>query len=254
MIIDPFSATIAGGQAIMGMVSGFQQQSQAAKEAAYNTAFQNAMTESANRQTERNFGRQLGMVQEQFGYNQDAANRAYASEQIRLNELFSQAAFQQQGALQNLLEVQGANNASEQYGRSARRGNLVNTLGQFGRNQAMQVEGLTSARSQSTRNLQQTSRDLFSANLNAWQQVAIAPSLQSQVPMPQASSGLNTALMIGGSLMSGLNTYAGLRAPSSGGLNNQIKSSSVPSFPTSLNSSSLTSWSYGPGLKTNFTR
>jgi hypothetical protein len=250
MIIDPFSATVAGGQAIMGLVSGFQQQNQAAKEAAYNTAFQNAMTESANRQTERNFGRQLGMVQEQFGYNQDAANRAYAAEQIRLNELFSQAAFQQQGALQNLLEVQGANNASEQYGRSARRANLVNTLGQFGRNQAMQIEGLTSARSQSTRNLQQTSRDLFSANLNAWQQVAIAPSMQSQVPMPQASSGLNTALMIGGSLMSGLNTYAGLRAPSSNTVSNAPTRSSAPSFPSSMNTSSLTSWAYGPGLGT----
>lgn len=232
MIIDPFSATLAGGQALMGLIGGFNQQNEAASQAAYNTAFQNAMTETANRRTEQMFGRQLGMVQEQFGYNRDAANRAYAAEQIRLNELFAQAAFQQQGALQNLVETRGANNATERYGKSAARANLVGTLGQFGRNQAVLAESLASAQAQSNRNLDQTSRDLFNQNLNAWQQVAIAPTLQSAVPMPQAPSGFNTALMIGGSLMSGLNTYASLRAPSTGGFNSGNKS--TPAFPSAM--------------------
>jgi hypothetical protein len=223
---------LGAAQAGMGMLSGFNQQSEAAGQAAYNTAFQNAMTETANRRTEQMFGRQLGMVQEQFGYNRDAANRAYAAEQIRLNELFAQAAFQQQGALQNLVETRGANNATERYGKSAARANLVGTLGQFGRNQAVLAESLASAQAQSNRNLDQTSRDLFNQNLNAWQQVAIAPTLQSAVPMPQAPSGFNSALMIGGSLMSGLNTYASLRAPSSGGFNSGNKS--TPSFPSAM--------------------
>jgi hypothetical protein len=208
---------LGAAQAGMGILGGLNQQNEAAGQAAYNTAFQNAMTETANRRTEQNFGRQLGMVQEQFGYNRDAANRAYATEQIRLNELFAQAAFQQQGALQNLVETRGANNATERYGKSAARANLVGTLGQFGRNQAIQAESLASAQAQSARNLDQISRDSFSQNLNAWQQVAIAPTLQSAVPMPQAPSGFNTALMIGNSLMSGLSTFAALKAPSSGG-------------------------------------
>lgn len=202
----------------MGLVSGFQQKNQAAKEAAYNTAFQNAMTEAANRQTERNFGRTLGLVQEQFGLNREAANRAYLAEQIKLNELFSQAAFQQQGALQNLVEMRGANNAMERYGRSAQRVNLISTLGQFGRNQAVQAESLASAQSQSQRNLEQTSRDLYNANMQSWQQVAIAPSLQTGVPMPQVRNSMNDALMIGNSLMQGLGTYSSLKPPSAGSL------------------------------------
>jgi hypothetical protein len=35
--------------------------------------------------------------------------------------------------------------------------------------------------------------------------------------MPQAPSGFNSALMIGNGLMSGLSTYAALKAPASGG-------------------------------------
>ena len=223
---------LGAAQAGMGMLSGFNQQNEAAGQAAYNTAFQNAMTEAANRRTEQTFGRQLGMVKEQFGYNRDAANRAYAAEQIRLNELFAQAAYQQQGALQNLVEIRGANNATERYGKSAARANLVGTLGQFGRNQAVLAESLASAQAQSNRNLDQTSRDLFNQNLNAWQQVAIAPTLQSAVPMPQAPSGFNSALMIGGSLMSGLNTYASLRAPSMRDFN--LGNKSTPAFPSAM--------------------
>lgn len=237
---------LGAAQAGMGMLSGFNQQNEAAGQAAYNTAFQNAMTEAANRRTEQMFGRQLGMVQEQFGYNRDAANRAYAAEQIRLNELFAQAAFQQQGALQNLVETRGANNATERYGKSAARANLVGTLGQFGRNQAIQAESLASAQSQSARNLDQTSRDLFNQNLNAWQQVAIAPTLQSAVPMPQAPSGFNSALMIGNSLMAGLGTYASLRAPSAGSFNQSGRN--LASINTTPSGSGLNDWAYGAGL------
>lgn len=218
MIIDPFTATLAVAQAGMGIASGFSQKSQAAKEGAYNAAFQNAMTDAANRRTEQNYGRTLGLVQEQFGLNREAAGRAYSAEQIRMQELFSQAAFQQQGALQNLVEMRGTNNAMERYGRSAQRVNLISTLGQFGRNQALQAESLASAQSQSRRNLDQTSRDLYNANMQSWQQVAIAPTLQTGVPMPQVRNSMNDALMIGNSLMQGLGTYSSLKPPSAGSL------------------------------------
>jgi hypothetical protein len=230
---------LGAAQAGMGILGGLNQQNEAAGQAAYNTAFQNAMTDSANRRTEQTFGRQLGMVQEQYGYNRDAANRAYAAEQIRLNELFAQAAFQQQGALQNLIETRGINNATERYGRSATRANLVGTLGQFGRNQAVQAISLASAQAQSGRNLDQISRDSFTQNLNAWQQVAIAPTMQSPMPMPQAPSGFNSSLMIGNSLMSGLSTFSALKPPSSGGSGMQSTRSSV---------SPINSWAYGTGL------
>lgn len=216
------AALLGGAQAGMGIASGFMQKSQAASSAAYNAAFQNAMTDASNRRTEQNFGRTLGLIQEQFGYNRDAANRAYSTEQIRLNELFSQAAFQQQGALQNLVEMRGTNNAMERYGRSAQRVNLMSTLSQFGRNQALQAESLASAQSQSNRNLEQTSRDLFNSNMQAWQQAAIAPTLQTGVPMPKVPGPLNDMLMIGSNVLKGFSTFSSLQAPgvgSSGGFN-----------------------------------
>lgn len=207
-------------QAGLGIASGMQQQNQAYAESAYNTAFQNAMAGIQNRSNERNFNRQVDRTKEQFGYNRDAANRAYSTEQARYNELLTQAAFQQQGAIQNLLEVQGTNNASERYGRSAKRVSLVDSLGAYGRNQAMRAESLISAQRQSNRNLEGVSRDWFNSDLNAWSQVGISPNLQAEVAMPQAPSGMNTALMIGSNLLSGFNTYNSLKAPSVGSFGN----------------------------------
>lgn len=215
----PIALALGAAQGGLGILSGMNSQNEGVYQSAYNTAYQNAMTRYANERTQRAYDNQVGMVREQYGYNRDAANRAYTSEQIRLNELFQQAAFQQQGALQNLLEVQGSNNASERYGRSANRANLIGTLGQFGRNQAMQAASLASARSQSGRNLEQISRDQMSADLNAWQSIAVPPMMQAQMPMPQVPSSMNTALMIGNSALNGLNTWNTLKAPNTQGWN-----------------------------------
>lgn len=215
----PIALALGAAQSGLGILSGMNSQNEGVYQSAYSTAYQNAMSRYANDRTQRAFDRQVGTVKEQYGYNRDAANRAYTSEQIRLNELFQQAAFQQQGALQNLMEVQGTNNASERYGKSANRANLIGTLGQFGRNQAIQAASLASARGQSGRNLEQISRDQMSADLGAWQNIAVPPMMQSQMPMPKAPSGMNTALMIGNNVLNGFSTWSALKAPSGGGMN-----------------------------------
>jgi hypothetical protein len=221
---------IAGvGQGLLGIFGGMSSSANEAASAAYNNTYQNLMIGAANRQRRDIFGRQLDQAKTQMGFNADAANRAYAAEQRRLNEQFSAAVFQRQGMLQNLIEAQGYNNASESYGNSARRANLINTLGQFGRQQAVMAESLASARGQSARTMQEIGRQNLSADFQTWQGVSIPPTMEANIPAPRFNSA-NTALMIGNSLMSGVNTYMGLRAPSGGsfGRSSLVQGTNIP--------------------------
>lgn len=219
-------STIGGPLALAGM--GFQfanmmfggdttQASQTAYSNAYNSTFQNLMIDQANRQRRDTFARQIDQYKTQKGFNADAANRAYVSEQRRLNEVFTQAAFRRQGMMQNLVESQGYNNAMERYGSSARRANLVGTLGEFGRQQATMAESLSSARTQSRANELDIGRQHLSADFQGWQGVAIPPMMEANVPTPSLprSSGMNQALMIGNALGSAVQTGWNLTAPGS---------------------------------------
>lgn len=217
MFIDPFSASIAGVQTLLGVFGGLNSSAEQARTAAYNSTYQNLMIDAGNRQRREIFSRQLDQAKTQKGFNADAANRAYAAEQRRLNDVFTQTAYQRQGMLENLLQAQGYNNATEQYGNSAKRANLVSTLGNFGRQQAIIADSLASARSQSGQNMQEIGRQHLSADYQNWQGVSIPPGMEANVPMPQMGGmGMNTALMIGNSLMGGLNSYMSLKAPSAG--------------------------------------
>lgn len=233
---------IAGvGQAALGIFGGMSSAANEAASAAYNNTYQNLMINAGNRQRRDIFSRQLDQANTQMGYNADAANRAYAAEQRRLNEVFTQTAFQRQGMLENLIQAQGENNARERYGNSARRSNLVGTLGNYGRQQAILAESLASARGQSARNMEEISRQRLSADFQTWQGISIPPSMEANIPAPRMS-GMNTALMIGNSVMGGFNTYSSLRAPSSGGFGFN-PSSSQSSFPSSLGNNTQLAYS-----------
>lgn len=212
-MVLPIIAGVA--QAGLGIFGGFQARAQQAASASYNSTFQNLMIDAGNRQRKDIFRRQVDQAKTQQGFNADAANRAYATEQTRLNEVFTQTAFQRQGMLEKLIQAQGMNNASERYGNSARRANLVGTLGDFGRQQAVLAESLASARSQSGRNMQEIGRQHLTADYQNWQGIAIPPTMEMNTAPPRYG-GSNTALMIGNSLLSGFNTYNSLKAPPAG--------------------------------------
>lgn len=231
VVISP--ALVAGvGQGLLGMFGGMNSSAEQAASAAYNSTYQNLMIDAGNRQRRDIFGRQLDQAKTQQGFNADAANRAYAAEQRRLNETFTQTAFQRQGMLENLLQAQGYNNATERYGTSARRANLIGTLGNFGRQQAILADSLSSARSQSTQNMREIGRQHLTTDYQNWQGVSIPPMMEANTPAPR-TSGMNTALMIGNSLMNGANTYLGARAPSGGNIGFN-PTSSRNAFPSSL--------------------
>ena len=203
---------------------------------AFQTAFQNSMIQYNNQKTEENYLAALAGAREQMGLNFEAATRAWSAEQIRLNEIYEKAAFQHEGMVKQLVEAQGYNNAREVYGKSARRANLVSTLGAYGRTNAQLAETLSSAREQSERQMETLQYDLESQQRQTWGKVSTPPQLQAQIPSftPPASGGLATALKIGGAALQGLTTAYEFTAPGAdflgiGGLKKPIpKVQSVP--------------------------
>lgn len=214
---------MGGLQFGMGILGGFSKHNEAVRQAeqqhkanVYQNTFQNLMIKRQNELTEQRFDKQLEIADRQFSFNAEAARRSMESEQVRLNEVFRGAAFQNSAARTQLMRAMGANVAAGgNRGRSFERASLVSTLGEFGRQQAIQAESLSSARAQSERNLQGIDRQLRSANNQTFSTIAIPPQLQTGVaaPTPPAAPRMNTALMIGQAAMSGLQTGYQFTAP-----------------------------------------
>lgn len=174
--------------------------------------------------------------------NASAADRAYASEQLRLNEAFNQAAFAKQGMLAQIVQGRGSIAASGRSGRSV--GKLDQAaLAAFGRNNAVMAQNLSNARNSMIRANENTRLALNSANMQAWRQVQFAPQPTTPPPvpmlngMPNAPSGWGLASGLMGAAVSGFGAYNNLKAPSgftgSGGGGNNVWNNStwdVPSY------------------------
>lgn len=195
----------------------------AKKQAAYNTAASNAMKRFENEDIKRIYGIQLQQAGEQVGLNRAAANRAYISEQRRLNEAFAGAAFENQGLTSSLAQIQGTNAATEVFGRSAQRIRDIEGLGNFGRASAMLASNLSRTAEQTGYNMEDIYRQNEMADINTLRQVSIAPRTQAisgynpKYYGAGGGGGANTGLMIANALMSGVNTYMGLKPPGGGG-------------------------------------
>ena len=159
------------------------------------------MIKRQNELTEQRFDKQLEIADRQFSFNAEAARRSMESEQVRLNEVFRGAAFQNSAARTQLMRAMGANALQVATEVAALSVSLVSTLGEFGRQQAIQAESLSSARAQSERNLQNIDRQLHLQITRRSLPIAIPPwQLQTGVAAPgtpPAAPRMNTALMIG---------------------------------------------------------
>ena len=161
--------------------------------------------------------------------NQFAAQEGYARAQRQLNEVFKQAAFEEQGSLIELLESTGAA-ASGRTGKSAQRiDNAV--MAKWGRNNAVKAASLSSSKEGYQQAVQDIDRQMRDANAAAFDEVAFAPQpdmmpLAPQLladPTPpmaapgtipvQGPSGLSLATGLLGAGMDGFNTIQGLQAP-----------------------------------------
>ena len=193
------------------------------KQARIATQLQNQQIRDRNRYAAEEFAKRTQLAKQQIGFNRDAANQAYMAENLRLQDQLTQAAFQRSGMQRQLLEAAGYNVAMNEgnRGRSFERASAIGTYGDYGRTMAQMGASLQSMRGQSASNIRRLNQQHRQADFNAYSQVAIAPYMQRELPpafqMPmQKSSGFNTALQIGKSLLGGAQTYMSLAAPAAG--------------------------------------
>jgi len=233
--MDPISLGLAAASAGLSFF-GEQQKSQQAlsarnrairlqnKQARESTRLQNLMIADRNRYAAQEYQTRVNLYNQQKDFNQQAADLAYQSEQQRLNEILQQTAFQRQGMRGQLMEAIGANVAmSEGRGRSFERAAALATTGAFGRTSAQMAESTKAQQRQSRAVLRRIAQQQYAQDLAGYSNVAMQPYMQRQLPAPmqipqQRSSGFNTALQIGQSVLGGIGTYTSLAAPAAGDL------------------------------------
>ena len=245
--MDPFSLGIAAASAGLSFF-GKQQESQQAlgarnrairqqnRQARESTRLQNLMIADRNRYAAQEYQTRINLYDQQRQFNQDAANLAFQTEQQRLNEQFTQTAFQRSGLQRRMLEAAGANVAMGfGRGRSFERAAALSTRGEFGRSMAQLNQRTADQRTASMTRLRQISQQQYARDLAGYANVAMTPYMQRQLPpalqMPQQrSSGFNSMLQIGNAALSGIQAYGALAPPAAGspfGTNDML---SGPSF------------------------
>ena len=176
--------------AASGIMSAFgadmsqRAQTDAANQAALRQyEYQNKMIEARNINASNRYNLQIKQYKDQLQLNQTAAQRAYQSEQMRLNEIFKDAAFKSQAREIQRQEALGKVLASGRSGKSASRMAAL-TNAAAGRNQAIQAESLKSAVNAMNFRNQGTRQKLMAANNRAFGSVAIAPVMEQYAPAP----------------------------------------------------------------------
>ena len=160
---------------------------------------------------------QVGVAnyQQAVADNQDAAQRAYVSQQEKLNNIYRSTSFRQQAQLIELAQGSSKRAATGQRGRSVNR--LDNDIvSQFGRNQAIMAESLLSAQRGYNTAVGGIRREQLSANNRAYSPIAIAPKPDVAPPAPvmqQGPSALSLLAGIGSAAVDGYGTYNSLKPP-----------------------------------------
>ena len=161
------------------------------------------------------YNRNLFQYKNTVNENALAAQRAYTGEQIRLNNIYQQAAFKQQANLVRLVQGSGATAAKGMTGKTATR--LDNQIvSQFGRNQAIAAESLTGAQNAFKNRVDSIRLQQQSDNNKAFESVAIQPMPGVAPPPPVMQTGpspLGLVANLGGAAISGFSTYNELKPP-----------------------------------------
>lgn len=208
--MDPISAISIGMGLFQGGMSMFSPKDYSAQaSAAYQNELGIRQADIVNRQKERASGRAKVATEEQIFENRDAASRAMAREQARMNEQLLGFSLGRQSLIRERILAQGQGNAVERYGRSARRIRDIDIVGEYGRQNALFSENVASAGRQFGRNMTDLARQRYDADRQA------VGSLQAQLDgfmpvMAQTTynppTNNNAALGIGQGLMTGLQT------------------------------------------------
>lgn len=210
VVLNPVSAALGVAQLGMGIAGAFGEQQKhldQVKQGTFSNMLSRRKTQMMNEYRQRAYGRQIDFAKMQQEFNADAASRAYVSEQIRFNEQMAEFAFNNVNFQKNLTEQMGRAAAGERYGKSAQRIAAVESLGQYGRNQAILAKSLASAARQSEANLAQASRQHFQADYQVYGSIMEGPLMEMAEPMYQPGRAPNMALAIGNTLMNSTQTF-----------------------------------------------
>ena len=189
--LDPIAATLGGFELLTGVgkiFMGDAAQEQHVYNEAYRTTYENSInqfrTEQQNKAKAEQYGAKLDYVRQQVENNFLAAQASWTSEQMRLNEVYDQAAYRSQSMQKMLAQAMGTSAAREVYGKSARRGALVSTLGAYGRTRAQQVDQLISEQTAAQMRMQDTERKMKAQNKLAIAQTSVLPVAATFAPTP----------------------------------------------------------------------
>ena len=210
LTLNPVSAVLGVAQLGMGIAGAFGEQQQhidQVRQATFANTLSRRKTEMMNAYRQRAYGRQVDFAKGQQEFNADAASRAYISEQIRFNEQMAEFAFNNVNFQKNLTEEIGKSAAGERYGKSAQRMAAVETLGQYGRNQAILAKSLASASRQTEANLENISRQHFQADYQVYASIMEGPWMEMAEPVYQPGRAPNMALSIGNTLLGSTETF-----------------------------------------------
>ena len=156
-----------------------QQLANQAAQASYKHTFSDAMLDIENQRTQEVFDIKLGLYDDQIEINKSAANSASSAEQFKLNEQMEQAALNRNRMFKELIAVQGAQAArGGTASRSRDRADLINSLGEFGREQQEFNKTIYSARSAHNQRMAAIAGQHANADYTAWSRIAIAPALK----------------------------------------------------------------------------
>jgi len=216
---EPVSSTalvlggLSAGSTALGAIGQHQSASAAARaqnEAAVgNYKYQLKVRENNWRRERERYTAQKTQYRVQTQENQIAAQRAYASEQKRLDSIYSGAKFGQQDQLVALAKGSGVQAAAGRRGRSSNRLD-TDIVSQFGRNQAIMAENLLGAQFAYRNRTDMINREQISANNQAYSDVAYAPEVGVAPPKPvmrSGPSGLSLAANLMGAAVDGASTY-----------------------------------------------
>jgi len=134
----------------------------------------------------RLFNKSEDLYRQQMGFNQQAAQLAYESENRRLQETFQEAAFNNQDLLVQMLQEEGKVIASGGSGRSTGKA-LQSAVAAYGRNQSVIAASLVSAERQYQANLRDINLSKYGADLSAYANRMLKPDKLPAIPVPIAS-------------------------------------------------------------------
>ena len=159
--------------------------------AVYSSTFNKLRIDQRNIDTQRIFQKKLELSREQKDFNASAAGQAYANEDRKLNATFDISKWAREDLQQSLAKTMGmqaARSGGVGSSRSRDRADMVNSLGNFGREQSKITASLASERIASKVRKAGIGNQHLSSDFQAWAQSAIVPRLEWGGPAARMGS------------------------------------------------------------------